>query len=192
MRARVHTLAIALVVAGLAAATAPLSAAQLAGVTLPDTLQVDGHAFVLNGLGLRTKFFIKVYVGGLYLPQKNGSAPAILGGHLPWQMAFHFLHGVTRSELCDAWKEGLEDNTPDAPAAVQRNFALLCDWMGPIASGQTMTLTYLPDRGTGIEVNGAMKGTLTGPATAAAILASWIGPKPGPGRRFKQAVLGGH
>ena len=47
----------------------PAGAGTLAGVTLPDTAQVAGKDLVLNGLGLRKKFVIKVYVGGLYLPQ---------------------------------------------------------------------------------------------------------------------------
>lgn len=41
-----------------------LHAASLAGVTLPDTEQVGGTKLVLNGLGLRTKFMVKVYVAG--------------------------------------------------------------------------------------------------------------------------------
>jgi hypothetical protein len=39
-------------------------------------------------------------------------------------------------------------------------------------------------------VNGKLKGTLLGKATADAILSTWIGPKPGPGDDFKKAVLG--
>ena len=38
--------------------------------------------------------------------------------------------------------------------------------------------------------NGKEKGTLAGKATADAILSTWIGPKPGPGGRFKRNILG--
>src|SRR6185295_14261235 len=41
----------------------PALAATLAGVTVPDHADAGGTALVLNGAGLRTKFFIKVYVG---------------------------------------------------------------------------------------------------------------------------------
>ena len=37
-----------------------LDAANLAGVTLPDTVNVGSRRLVLNGLGLRTKFVVKV------------------------------------------------------------------------------------------------------------------------------------
>ena len=49
------------------ASTLSLHAASLAGVTLPDTVQVGSTTLVLNGMGLRTKFMVKVYVAGLYL-----------------------------------------------------------------------------------------------------------------------------
>lgn len=51
-----------------------LDAASVAGVTLPDTATVGSTRLVLNGLGLRTKFVLKVYVAGLYLPQKSSDA----------------------------------------------------------------------------------------------------------------------
>jgi hypothetical protein len=56
----------------------PAAAGSLAGVNLPDKVEVKGQSLVLNGLGLRTKFFIKVYVGGLYLPQKEKAPAKIL------------------------------------------------------------------------------------------------------------------
>jgi hypothetical protein len=52
------------------ASTFDLLAGTLADVTLPDTVQVGGRTLVLNGLGLRKKFVVKVYVAGLYLEQK--------------------------------------------------------------------------------------------------------------------------
>ena len=53
------------------------NAASLAGVTLPDSQQVAGKNLVLNGLGLRSKMMVKVYVAGLYLEQKSSDPNAI-------------------------------------------------------------------------------------------------------------------
>ncbi|MBV8201615.1 MAG: chalcone isomerase family protein, partial [Acidobacteria bacterium] len=57
----------------LAAGPPPAAAATLADVTLPDKVDAGGQPLVLDGLGLRKKFFIKVYVGGLYLPARESS-----------------------------------------------------------------------------------------------------------------------
>ncbi|MFL6232007.1 MAG: chalcone isomerase family protein [Thermoanaerobaculia bacterium] len=171
--------------------TLPVGAATLAGVNLPDKVDAGGQTLVLNGLGLRSKFFIKVYVGGLYLPQKEKAAAKVLSGDTPRRMVMHFLYSVTKDQMCDAWKEGLEQNTPKASPEVKKDFAALCGWMEAIPKGHELVLTYVPGTGTQVEVNGKVKGTLAGKATADAILATWIGPDPGPGEDFKKAVLGG-
>ncbi len=168
----------------------PAAAATLADVTMPDRVDAGGQALVLDGLGLRKKFFVKVYVGALYLPAKERSPAKVMAADAPRRMAFHFLYGVSAQQMCDAWKEGLADNTPAAGAEVKAGFTALCGYMEEIPKGNEMALTYVPGQGTRVEVNGKAKGTIPGKATADAILATWIGPHPGPGEDFKQAVLG--
>ncbi len=166
-------------------------AGTLAGITLPDKAEVDGQSLVLNGLGLRSKLIIKVYVGGLYLPQKEKSAQKILAADAPRRMALHFIYDVDKGQMCDAWNEGLEANTPNASAEIKKNFQTLCGWMDGVGKGQQLTMTYLPGQGTRVEIAGKVKGTIPGKPTADAILSTWIGPDPAPGKDFKKAVLGG-
>ncbi|MFL5199028.1 MAG: chalcone isomerase family protein, partial [Microvirga sp.] len=56
----------------LLAATA--QGAELEGVRLDDRVQVDGQALELNGMAVRTRYYFKVYVAGLYLPTRVTSA----------------------------------------------------------------------------------------------------------------------
>jgi hypothetical protein len=166
------------------------SAATVAGVKLDDTITVNGQNLVLNGAGLRKKFVVKVYVGALYLPSKQSSAASILAADTPRRLAMHFLYDVKKSQMAEAWEEGLADNTPNASPEVKTAFRTLSGWMENINEGQTLVMTYVPGIGTTVEVNGKTKGTLGGKAVADAILNTWIGPKPGPGGDFKKAVLG--
>ena len=170
---------------------APAGAGTLAGITLPDKAEVKGQTLVLNGMGLRKKFVIKVYVGGLYLPQKEKSAAKVLGADAPRRMVMHFIYDVSKEQMCEAWEEGLEQNTPNASAEVKKAFTTLCSWMDGVGKGQRLILTYLPGEGTTVEVGGKAKGTLAGKAVSDAILSTWIGPDPAPGEDFKKAVLGG-
>lgn len=169
----------------------PAGAGTLAGVTLPDKADADGKSLVLNGMGLRKKLFIKVYVGGLYLSQKEKSASKVLGADVPRRMVLSFIYDVSKDQMCEAWDEGLEANVPNAPAEVKKNFTTLCSWMDGVGEGQKLIMTYVPGQGTHVEVGGKAKGTLPGKPTADAILSTWIGQKPGPGEDFKKAVLGG-
>jgi hypothetical protein len=168
----------------------PTGAGTLAGVTLPDKAEVKGQSLTLNGMALRTKFFIKVYVAGLYLPQKEKGAAKVLSEDAPRRMVMHFLYSVNKDQMCDAWSEGLEQNTPKAAPEVKKAFTALCSWMEPIPKGNELVLTYVPGEGTTVEVSGKTKGSLPGKATADAILATWIGPDPAPGADFKRGVLG--
>jgi hypothetical protein len=168
----------------------PALALTVAGVNLDDHVTVNGQTLVLNGAGLRKKLFIKVYVGGLYLAAKNSNPQTITNTDAPRRQVMHFLYSVSKSQMCDAWDEGLEQNTKNASAEVKNEFKTLCSWMEPIPKGNRLVLTYVPGSGTTVEVNGKMKGTLAGKATADAILATWIGPDPAPGQDFKNAVLG--
>jgi hypothetical protein len=169
----------------------PTAAGTLAGITLPDKVDVDGKSLALNGMGLRKKLFIKVYVGGLYLSQKESSPAKVLGADAPRRMVLHFIYDVSKDQMCDAWAEGLEANTPNASAEVKKGFNTLCSWMDGVGEGQKLVLTYIPGEGTRVEVAGKAKGTLSGKPTADAILSTWIGKEPGPGEDFKKAVLGG-
>ncbi|MFZ5623228.1 MAG: chalcone isomerase family protein [Gemmatimonadota bacterium] len=162
----------------------------VAGVTLPGSVEVDGHTLVLNGVGLRKKSIIKVYVGGLYLPSKQSSADQILAADAPRRMVLQFLRNVGRDNMCNAWDESLKNNTPDASPELRRQFAQLCDWMEDIKHGEQFVFTYVPGKGTEVEVAGKVKGVIAGKDFADALFRSWIGPKPAPGTGFKQSVLG--
>ncbi len=187
MRTLATSLALVTLVSALAVSA---SAGTLAGVTLPDRVDVNGRSLVLNGMALRKKFVIKVYVAGLYLPQKEKAAQKVLQADEPFRMSMHFLYGVTKEQMCEAWNEGLAANSPNASAEVKKGFGTLCGWMEPIDKGNKIVMTYVPGEGTRVEVNGKAKGTLPGPAVADAILGTWVGPKPGPGEDFKNGVLG--
>ncbi len=165
-------------------------AASVAGVNLEDRVTVNNQNLVLNGAGLRKKFIVKVYVGGLYLPAKQSSATTVIATDAPRRMVMHFLYSVTKAQMAEAWEEGLEDNTPNASPEVKTAFKTLQSWMEDVPKGNKIMLTYVPGIGTTVEVNGKNKGTLGGKAVSDAILNTWIGPDPAPGADFKKAVLG--
>ena len=187
MSSRISILILAFALAGVSA-----GAQTLAGVTPADSVKVSGQTLVLNGAGARKKMFVTVYVGALYLTSKQTSAQAILASDTPRRMVMHFVYNVDRGKMADAWQDGLAANTPNASTEVRGAFTTLSSWMEDIPAGNEIVLTYVPGRGTSVQVNGTIKGLLPGGKPVAdAILATWIGPKPGPGEAFKNAILGG-
>jgi hypothetical protein len=174
-----------------AASTAADTGRTLNGVTMPETITVDAHTLTLNGMALRKKFIVKVYVAGLYLASRASSPEEILAADGPRRMVMHFISGHgTKGKVCGAWNDGLKDNTPGASAELKQQFAELCDMMVDIKNGEELLLTYLPGSGTTIELAGVSRGTIPGKDFADAVLRCWIGPEPGPGEGFKKGVLG--
>lgn len=162
----------------------------ISGVTLPGTIEVGGQTLSLNGAALRKKSFFKVYVAALYVAQTSEKGADILAADAPRRMEMHFVRGVDKKKICEAWDEGLENNTPDASATLKEQFTELCSYMADIKDGQAFIFTYVPGTGTTIEVAGHAKGTIAGKDFADAMLRTWIGPKPGPGEGFKKDLLG--
>ena len=164
---------------------------EIAGVTMPATVDAGGQSLVLNGAALRKKAVFKVYVAGLYLPAKSNDANAILAADAPRELRMQFVRDVGKDKMCEAWDESLKNNTPDADAQLQGEFKELCGWMQDLKKGDVMTFTYVPATGTTVNVAGTGKGTIAGKPFADALFKSWIGPKPGPGEGFKNHLLGG-
>jgi len=166
-----------------------LYAASLAGVTLPDTAQAGGTTLVLNGLGLRTKFMVKVYVAGLYLVQKSSDPGTILKSDAPKRIVMHFVHTASKNQMSDAFNDSFTDNAPDARKTMQGEIDRLLAALEPVKEGDQMVFTYLPATGTTLAINGQDKLTIAGPAFGQLIFSVWMGPKP-PNAGLKKGLLG--
>lgn len=162
---------------------------ELAGVTMPDTVEIGDQTLALNGMGLRKKAIIKVYVAGLFLTEKMNDAEAILAADSARRTAMEFRFGVSAAKMCDAWQEGLEKNTADPTDELKAKFDTLCGYQADMEKGEMMVYTYVPGKGTDVEIKGEVKGTIEGKDFADALFACWIGPEP-PGAAFKKGLLG--
>ena len=168
--------ACALVVAAVGSAAAGTKA----GVTMPDTIEVDGKNLVLNGMGLRAATFLKVhvYVAGLYLETPSSDPDTIIRSEQEKRIVLHFVRNVGRNDIVKAWNEGFQRNATVDMSTIQPEIQQLGGWMGDFARGDTLTFTYVPGRGVEVDVNGARKGVLPGDAFASSLFAIWLGHKP--------------
>jgi hypothetical protein len=175
---------LAAVVAGIALVSAA-PAAELAGVKLDDKVRIAPNApeLVLNGAGIRTRFFVKVYVGALYLPEKKTAAADVLALGGAKRMHLAMLRDLTAQQLADALNEGFAAN--NSPADQERYKGELAELLatmnalGAAKSGEAIALDYVPDSGTRVLVNGAPKGKpIPDEGFYRAILRVWLGDKP--------------
>jgi len=163
-------------------------ARELEGATLADTVKTGEKTLKLNGLGLRKKAMFKVYVGGLYLESPSKDANAILASDQAKAIRLYFLRDLTKAQLVEAFQEGFEANAKDKAAqkaAFDRMLALVPD----VKTGSTLTFTYLPGRGTTLQVADKDLGVFEGKGFADAVFSIWLGSKP-PSEDLKKGMLG--
>jgi hypothetical protein len=169
------------------ALTVPALAATLADVTLPDSITVGSQTLVLNGMGVRSKMFIKVYVGGLYVDKKTSDAAAIVQSDSAKRVVLQFVYGeVTKEQMVEAFDEGFKNNAPNAPKAQVQQ---LIGSLETMKKGEQMVVTYVPGTGTTLAIRGKDKVTIPGLPFAQAVFSVWFGPKP-PTSDLKNGMLG--
>jgi len=151
--------------------SAPVSARDLDGVMIPDNLTLTGETspLVLNGAGYRKKFFIKVYIGALYLAQATQQAEAVLDAATARVMRLFFLRDVSQDQFVTAWNDGIAPNHSAAEMqALRARVEQLNDLIGtdkipppPGASESnddtSPALVYCPECGHGFDPSGNAK-----------------------------------
>lgn len=170
------------------------SALEIEGIRLDDKAQLGEARLQLNGAGLRTRLFLNIYVGALYLPQKQTSADAIIADEHERRVALHMLRGLSSKKLFSAFDEAIKKNhTPAELGALdpqlkqmEQIFAAIAD----VKQGDVILLDYLPGSGTRITVNGTARGTIMGAAFFRALLRIWLGSEPVQ-EDIKKGMLGG-
>jgi len=186
---------IAAVTLAFAAMGASAQAVEVEGVKLDPAAQVGGASLLLNGAGVRTRAIFKVYVAGLYVPQKANSAAALLTQKGPRRVAITMLRNVDADTFSGALTEGLQKNHTEAQFtgfkaqidALNANFKAA----GEAKKGDVIHLEFVPDTGTRVVVNGKAQGSaIPGEDFYAALLRIWLGDKPVDGD-LKKGLVGG-
>ena len=165
-------------------------AVTLAGVDVPDSASVADTPLVLNGAGVRVKFFFKIYVGGLYLPQKSADPAAIVAHAGPDRILMHMIYdGVSKSQFADAWHDDFKANNPDSYATLHDQIEQFISCFGDSKKDDVITMDYVPGTGTQVSWDGELRGTIPGEDFHKALLRVFLGPNP-PTGDLKDGMLG--
>jgi hypothetical protein len=171
----------------------PVAAMEVEGVNIPDTFTFNNSdtTLVLNGAGLREKFFLDIYIGALYLPAKTPDARAILGDTGPASVLMHILHGeISKEKITGGWNEGLEKNISQKKlAAIEPQLKKFNSLFKTVRKGDSMRIDYRPETGTEVRINGEWRGAVEGNEFFRALLSIWLGEDP-VGKSLKHEMLG--
>ena len=180
---KIFSIKAALAGAVLAMAASSAFAVNVGGVRYDDTMKVGGKELQLNGAGVRTKFFVKVFTLGLYLDEKQSSPQEIFKSDTGRRIRLVMLRDVSSEDFGNAFMTGINQNSTAAEKAKIAlqigKYGELFASMNGLKKGDILDLDYIPGTGTVCSVNGKKVGD---PAPTLefhnAILKIWLGEKP--------------
>jgi hypothetical protein len=164
------------------------------GFRFEPSIRLGGEDLLLNGVGVRTRFFIPVYVAALYVPTRSSDAETLLSQRGPRRMALRFVRDVEAElfmtsldagmrkhytdQQLDAWKEQWQTLTKVIGTMVQARRADHVSW------------DYTPEEGARVMQNSVARvPSMRGEAFYNAVLRVWLGPHPAD-EGLKKGVLG--
>lgn len=171
-------------------AASATAATTVEGVQFPDSVTVGNRTLILNGAGLREKFWVDVYAGALYLPHKATTADAVLAETGPSRIVMHLLHDISHSQFADAWEHDFRQNNSDKVyQAIKERLERFNAFFSDAKDGQQIVIDYVPDTGTSVSVDGKLIGTVAGADFHTALMRVFVGDHP-PTDALKQGLLG--
>lgn len=167
----------------LSMSSTPALALEVSGVKLEDNIKVAGKDLKLNGAGVRVKAIFKVYVAGLYLPEKKTNVADILAMTGPRRVNIVMMRDVSADDFGQSFITGLNNNSDKSEKTKIMNqtmqFGEMFQALPSIKKGDVLTLDWIPGTGTISTMNGKKLGeAIPDIAFYNAVLKIWLGENP--------------
>ncbi len=159
----------------------PADARRVAGIEIPETLESGGSVLILNGAGVRTRYFLDVYVGGLYLKERSTDAAAIMEADEPMAIRLRIVTGlITNDRMQRSTEEGFQKSTRRNTAPIREEIDALIDvYDEEINDEDLFDLVYVPGQGLTVYKNGVLRATIEcGLPFKRALFGIWISDQP--------------
>ena len=158
------------------------NARTIADVEIPEQTGMPGYEgeLMLNGAGVRSKMFFKIYVAALYLPSPVKDVEKIVSGEVPKRVFMNFIYSeVSKKKMDDAWQDGFSNNaSSEQMNELAQRLTRFKNMFGTMREGDVVWLDYLPGTGTRVTINGVNKGIIDGQDFSTALFNVWLGQNP--------------
>lgn len=164
-------------------------AENIAGIEFPNHERISDVPVVLNGAGLREKYWIDIYAAGLYLPTQSDNADEIIKQETAKRIKIVFIYPrVTKEQMIETLEENFEQN-PNISEETRRSIGRCTSWMEDFNRDDEIVFDYVPEQGTTIYVKGKKKGTIPGSDFMNAVYTIYLGPSPA-SKPLKASLIG--
>ena len=176
------------------ALTLPLLASSqtiIVGVSLPAKIESESGALSLNGGGIREKLWIDLYVGGLYLNNKNSNANDIISADKAMSIYIEIVSTLITSEkMIAAVDEGFIKSTKGNTAPFEKEInTFKAAFSEPITKNDIYIISYKPEKGVVVFKNKVLKAEIKGHEFKKALFGIWLCDEPAD-EDLKEGMLG--
>ena len=153
------------------------AAQEVSGVSVPDNVSVEGTSLNYQGAGVRSKFFIDLYVGSLFT--QTADKDVIKSQDLS-AIRLNIISGLITSEkMVTAITEGFDGATAGNTAPISAEIAeFIGVFSEEIAKGDQFTLVSAPGKGLTTYKNNEKLSTINNEVFRQAVLSIWLGDSP--------------
>ena len=127
----------------------------------------------LRGMAHYTFWGFSVYTAAFYAPEKKGTLD-ILAGDVPRALVLHYHRTLQADDFIESSEKTLEKNKKIPKATIREPLQKLYLLYERVGEGDRYTLSYQPDQGTSLALNGALKGIVPGETFARAYFGLWL------------------
>lgn len=152
------------------------------------SVEIAGQSTPLRGTGTLTwGLFFAVYEGALYLPSEVSAGEVL--DLVPKQLEIHYFTTIEAHQFAESAEPVLQRNlSPELLAEARPGIEKINRLYRDVQKGDRYSLTYIPNVGTQLALNGETLGVISGEAFARAYFAIWLGEKP-LDKDFKEQLL---
>ncbi len=164
---------------------------EIADVKIPDKITVGDQQLILNGAGVREKFFLDLYVGGLYLIKKNSDANKVMNADETMSIKLHIISTlITSKKMKNAVEEGFENSTNNNTSPLRKKIdRFITVFKEEIKENDIYDITYIPEKGVEVYKNGKLNDTIEGLDFKKALWGIWFCDEPAQ-ENLKDDMLG--
>ena len=157
-----------------------VQAKEVNGVEVADSIEVAAKALTLNGAGVRSKFFIDLYVGALYLNAKSRDSASVIAADEAMTIRLYITSSLIDGEkMSAATLDGFVKSTGGNLEPIQKEVdSLINAFRDAVEDKDVFDLQYVPGEGVSVIRNGDVKATVPGLAFKQALFGIWLSEDP--------------
>ncbi len=155
-------------------------AKEINDIEIADSIQIEEHTLALNGAGIRSKFFLNLYVGALYLNEKSSDAEALIAADEAMTIRLYITSSLIDGEkMSEATLDGFVKSTGGNLAPIQKEVELLIGALREaVEDNDVFDLQYVPGTGLSVVRNGVTKVVVPGLEFKKALFGIWLSEDP--------------